>query len=109
MLLNRRTLGAVLMVVALAPAAWAQPPAGDAPAPCGPALCPTPEVAAPAGDPVGDRPGRVWLEAEALLWWMRGADLPPLVTTSPPGTPLTRAGVLGSPGTEVLFGGNQVN
>jgi hypothetical protein len=40
---------------------------------------------------------------------MKGAALPPLVTTSPAGTPATQAGVLGAPGTTILFGGNSVN
>src|SRR5882724_3485002 len=31
---------------------------------------------------------RVWGSAEYLLWWVRGQNLPPLVTTSPPGTPI---------------------
>jgi hypothetical protein len=48
----------------------------------------------------------VWAEAEYLLWWMRGAPLPPLVTTSPAGTPINQAGVLGAP---VLFGGSRAN
>jgi hypothetical protein len=38
--------------------------------------------------------------AEYLLWWLRAGRVPPLVTTSPP----TSLGVLGMPGTEVLFG-----
>jgi hypothetical protein len=54
-------------------------------------------------------PGRVWVDTEYLLWWMRGAHLPPLVTASPPGTPATQAGVLGAPGTVTLFGGDRVN
>src|SRR5262245_27258846 len=54
-------------------------------------------------------PGCLWAEAEYLLWWMKGAALPPLVTASPAGTPSTQAGVLGAPGTTVLFGGNSVN
>jgi hypothetical protein len=40
---------------------------------------------------------------------MKGTALPPLVTASPPGTPATQAGVLGAPGTVILFGGTQVN
>jgi hypothetical protein len=40
---------------------------------------------------------------------MKGASLPPLVTTSPAGTPAAQAGVLGAPGTTVVFGGNKVN
>jgi hypothetical protein len=50
--------------------------------------------------------GHVWAEAEYLLWWVRGTALPPLVTTSPAGTPQSQAGVLGTPGVAVLFGGN---
>jgi hypothetical protein len=46
---------------------------------------------------------------EYLYWWMRGAALPPLFTTSPPGTPQAAAGVLGLPTTSVLFGGSRVN
>ena len=53
--------------------------------------------------------GRFWGSAEFLLWWMKGTSLPPLVTTSPPGTSQTQAGVLGQPGTVVLFGNSVVN
>lgn len=41
--------------------------------------------------------------AEYLLWQMRGTDLPPLVTTGP----LESQGILGQPGTTVLFGGRR--
>ena len=54
-------------------------------------------------------PGRLWVEAEYLLWWIKGAALPPLVTASPSSTPATQAGVLGAPSTAILFGGNSVN
>jgi hypothetical protein len=50
--------------------------------------------------------GRVWADAEYLFWWVRGMSLPPLVTTSPAGTPQGQAGVLGTPGAHVLFGGS---
>jgi hypothetical protein len=40
---------------------------------------------------------------------VRGDRLPPLVTTSPAGTPPAAAGVLGQPGTSVLFGDTAVN
>jgi hypothetical protein len=40
---------------------------------------------------------------------MKGDSLPPLVTSSPAGTPQSQAGVLGAPGTSVLFGGSAVN
>lgn len=42
--------------------------------------------------------------AEYLLWWTRGMNTPPLATTSPIGTPQAQAGVLGQPGTTILFG-----
>jgi hypothetical protein len=54
-------------------------------------------------------PGWLWLRGEYILWATNGMDLPPLVTTSPEGTPIDEAGVLGVEGTEVLFGGNNIN
>lgn len=45
-----------------------------------------------------------WVSAEYLLWAISGADLPPLVTTSPAGTLPANTGLLGNPGTSVLFG-----
>jgi hypothetical protein len=50
-----------------------------------------------------------WAEADALGWSVKGDHLPPLVTTSPAGTPFAQAGVLGIPGTTVLFGDSSVN
>ena len=44
------------------------------------------------------------VSADYLLWWTTGARLPPLVTTSPPGTAPADAGVLGTQGATVLFG-----
>lgn len=57
----------------------------------------------------GYPPGAVWFSAEFLLWWTSGNRLPPLLTTSPPGTPFAQAGVLGVPGTSVLFGDSFVD
>lgn len=48
--------------------------------------------------------GGFWIGAEYLLWSTKGDKLPPLLTTSPAGTPVASAGVLGAPGTSVLFG-----
>lgn len=50
-------------------------------------------------------PGRVWATGEVLLWWVNGQDTPPLVTTGPSTQPISQAGVLGAPGTSVLYGG----
>lgn len=54
-------------------------------------------------------PGLWWVRGEALYWSTSGMSLPPLVTTSPTGTPLAEAGVLGEPGTTILFGNQSVN
>lgn len=65
--------------------------------------------AAPVGPScgVGSR-GRVYGRAEYLLWWFDGMHAPPLVTTSPAGTPQAQAGVLGQPGTQILYGGDEI-
>ena len=47
-----------------------------------------------------------WLRGDALLWWTRGMSTPPLVSASPPGTDILDAGVLGTPGATILFGGD---
>jgi hypothetical protein len=52
-------------------------------------------------------PPGFWGRAEYLLWWVRGANTPPLVTTSPDGTPVGTAGVL--PNATILFGDQQIN
>ncbi len=51
---------------------------------------------------------RLWGSAEYLLGFRKSRYLPPLVTTSPPGTPAGDAGVLGLASTTVLFGGDGV-
>jgi hypothetical protein len=50
-----------------------------------------------------------WARAEALTWWVQGARVPVLVTESPAGTPLARAGVPGSFGTSAILGDRTVN
>ena len=52
---------------------------------------------------------RVWFKSEALLWWLKGGQTPPLLTTSPASTPLAQAGVLGQPNTSILFGDQEMN
>ncbi len=107
---------AVLLVATLAPAQ--APPA----APSGTIIATSPPYAAagsPAAAPatnvplvpvVADQSGdRAWVEADYLLWWMRGQSLPALVTTSPAGTPMASAGILGTSGTSVLFGDSSAN
>jgi hypothetical protein len=42
-----------------------------------------------------------WGSVEFLLWWRKGQNLPPLVTTGP--SSVDNAGVLGEPGTQILY------
>lgn len=61
-------------------------------------------------EPTGCGPdGRAWIGAEYLYWTAKGASAPPLVSTSPAGTPITNAGVLGTPGASTFFGGGNLN
>jgi len=53
--------------------------------------------------------GNFWFRGEYLLWWIDEMDTPPLVTSSPEGTPQGVAGVLGEPTTNILFGGGQLD
>jgi hypothetical protein len=49
--------------------------------------------------------GHIWLSADYLLWWLKEPKVPPLVTSGSPAS----AGVLGNPGTTVLFGGDHLD
>jgi hypothetical protein len=53
--------------------------------------------------------GPLWVQAEALMWWLKGNRLPPMVTSSPVGTDPAEAGVLGEPGTGILAGDGRVD
>jgi hypothetical protein len=50
------------------------------------------------------KPMGMFAEFEMLAWWTKQRSQPPLVTTSPAGTPLLTTGVL--PGATVLYGGS---
>lgn len=49
-----------------------------------------------------------WAGFDAMLLWNKGRNVPPLVTSSDPGTPRADAGVLGFSSTNVLFGGENI-
>jgi hypothetical protein len=51
----------------------------------------------------------IYARSEYLLWWLKGSNTPPLVTTSPLGTPAMQAGVLNQPGTAILVGDQDLN
>ncbi len=54
--------------------------------------------------------GQQWYgSAEYLAWWVKGNHVPALVTTSPTGTARMDAGVLGTPGAQVLFGDGRID
>ena len=50
----------------------------------------------------------IWGNAEYLMWWSKGRTAPPLITTSPGGTPQADAGVVGEPTTLLFFGGGRL-
>lgn len=66
--------------------------------------CPTCAPAAPGLH----YPDLYWVSAESLFWWTKGMRTPPLVTTGTIGTLEGDAGVLGFPGTRVLYGGDDL-
>ncbi len=74
-----------------------------------------PACAAPPAEPelmpgdifVADSP-RFYARADYLMWWFKGEHLPPLITTGPQ-QPDNFNGILGMPGTVVLFGGRDVS
>lgn len=53
--------------------------------------------------------GQFWTEVDYLGWTVQGDRLPALLTTSPVGTARAQTGVLGAPGTTVLFGESETN
>ena len=53
---------------------------------------------------------RIWVQTDYISWWAKGNPLPPLVTTSPLGTPQSEAGVLPeSATTSILFGNGRTD
>jgi hypothetical protein len=53
-------------------------------------------------DPVQSR---CYVDAEYLLWWLKGENTPPLLTTSS----ASDFGILGAPTTRILSGGSEIN
>ena len=51
---------------------------------------------------------RLWSRWGSLIYWLKGYDVPALVTTSPAGTPLPDVGVPGLPTTTTLFGDSSI-
>lgn len=106
-----KRLATVCALLVLAGPALSQEPAALTP----PLAYPTgTDETAPASFWPGDNPPPAttpgfWLTGEYLFAWFPADRLPPLITTSPPGTPRGNAGVLGKPSTQILFGHHGVN
>jgi hypothetical protein len=63
-------------------------------------------------DPVPAAPLRIYGDADFMLWWVRNGPSPPLLTTAPNNGQNANGltgGIMGQPGTRVLFDGNQLN
>jgi hypothetical protein len=87
----------------------AQAPEG-APAVPPPASMPQPTTPAATWAPAWCAPsGQFWVSGRYIAAWFSGDKLPPLVTTSPPGTAQAAAGVLNLSTTSVLFGSDTAN
>ncbi|MGO9111370.1 MAG: BBP7 family outer membrane beta-barrel protein [Thermoguttaceae bacterium] len=109
----------VTIFLFLACAAFGQHPGGDVlfdatpnaePALPRPTLASDPDAGGPDNgyNSLCGPDGRFWASAEALLWWVQGQKLPPLVTTFPAVTPQSETG-LGDPGEVTLFGDSRAN
>ncbi len=73
---------------------------------------PTPAVPPPQLPPAVPPPayeGNGWVAVDTLIWWIQGARLPALLTTSPVGTTAATAGVANTAGVHNLFGLGNVN
>jgi hypothetical protein len=62
------------------------------------------DVCCSGAGPCGGTGNRWTVNVESLLWWTKGAGLPPLITMGSAADVLP--GAIGQPGTSVLFGGN---
>ena len=104
--MTQRTIVGLTVALLFVGKSVAQPPTELPPGPAPAASeASTPPMVPLATDDL-TAPGRFWFAADYLSGWMQPAHLPPLVTTSPAGTPRAQAGVLGLPSTSVLFDGD---
>ena len=83
-----------------APGATTAPPIQDTITP----VAATSELTLPAQPSGLGVVDRCWFNASYMLGWTTPTHLPPLVTTSPAGTPQASAGVFGVAGTSVITG-----
>lgn len=103
--MTNRFIVAVAAILSFAGSTIAQAP--EAPPPDVPPVTAAPSALSwflPARFETGG-PGQFWATGDYLFTFVRGSNLPALVTTSVPGTPQTSAGILGADGSSTLFGG----
>jgi hypothetical protein len=67
---------------------------------------PAPDTTLVPCDPFGPDPGRIYARADYLMWWFKQAHVPVLLTTGPDEPPGVGTGILGMPGTQVVFAGD---
>src|SRR4051812_4138501 len=99
-------LGAALVCAGTSLAQTPEPESATVTAPAVETVVPAGPVESGGGFS-GDKQG--WVTIDFLPTWVRGQQLPPLVTTSVPGTPQVGAGILGQTTTSILFGNQTVN
>ena len=73
---------------------------------CGHSSCPGAGCSACAVCCLANDPGMWWVRAEYLAWATSGMYIPPLATTGPNAT---NPGILGEPGTQILYGDQTIN
>jgi hypothetical protein len=103
---------ALWVALALTGPAFAQAPDAAAPVPqAGPLNGPLNGPVAPiassceSGACGGSTGPQFWASVDYLGAWLRGDNVPALVTASPPGTPKGVAGVIGAKTTSIVYGG----
>ncbi len=112
--MRRTLLGTVAALLTGAGVALGQTPTAPSvtPAPAPPALVSVVSEEGPSTGRVLEspvtRPGRFYADAEYLLWFGKGKNLPPLVTRGPIGDPVATT-ILGASGTVTLLGDREVD
>ena len=85
------------------------PGCGGCGGPCGPTCggcCPTCGPAcSDCWQPCCSPAIAYWVHVDYLMWWTKGMETPPLVTTGPSAS---QPGYIGYPGTQVLYGGDRI-
>jgi hypothetical protein len=71
--------------------------------------CERPEPPTPLTSFASDEPSRFWLRGEYVHWSVKGAGVPPLITSAPATSAAAVPGAFGNPDTATVFGNDHVN